>query len=129
MPTLPTSHHESTLAAEEEFLAIVYADEDLLQAEFDAIIAAEWPSPAPDTPADDDAGERSPGRARRQPKGDQARLPNRARHPGIGGWSRQRSPPPRGQAQRKTGRKVMSRRESLVTSDCLPRPPVPPLSA
>ncbi|MEP6650311.1 MAG: hypothetical protein ABJA74_10450, partial [Lapillicoccus sp.] len=83
-----------TLAAEEEFLAIVCADEDLLRAEFDAIIAAEWPSPPPDRPEDDDAVQRSPGTARRQPSGGQARLPNRARHPGIGGWSRQRSPPP-----------------------------------
>jgi len=47
MPTVSTSHHESSLAAEEEFLAIVCSDEDLVRAEFDAIIAAEWPSLPP----------------------------------------------------------------------------------
>ncbi len=108
MPTLATCQHESTLATEEEFLAIVCSDDDLLRAEFDAIIAAQWPSPPPDTPADDDPGERSPGTARRQPTG-QARLPNRARHPGIGGWARQRSPPPRDSYNGRPEREVMSR--------------------
>jgi len=95
MPTVSTSHHESSLAAEEEFLAIVCSDEDLVRAEFDAIIAAEWPSLPPDTPEDDAPVERSPGAARRQPRGRQARLPKWPRHPGVGGWSRQRSPPAR----------------------------------
>ncbi len=94
MPTFPTSQHESTLTAEEEFLAIVCSDEDLLRAEFEAILAAEWPSLPPDPPADDAAVERPPGPARRQPRGSQARLPTRARHPGIDRWSQQRSPPP-----------------------------------
>jgi len=94
MPTVSTRPHESSLAAEEEFFAIVCSDEDLVRAEFDAIIAAEWPSLPPDTP-DDEAVERSPGTAGRQPRSGQVRLPNRARHTGMGGWSRQRSPPPR----------------------------------
>jgi hypothetical protein len=113
MPTLPTSQHESTLAADEEFLAIVCAEEDLLRAEFDAIIAAGWPSPSPDPPADDNAVQRSPGPARRQPNVGQARLPNRApgRHPGIGEWSRQRSPPTRDSRECGHERKVMTRRE------------------
>ncbi len=92
MPTLPTTH-ESAPAAEQEFLAVVYADEDLLRVEFDAIIAGEWPSPPPDTP-EVDAVERAPGPARRQPSGGPARPPERPHHPGVGGWSRQRSPPP-----------------------------------
>ena len=75
MPTVSTRHHDSSLAAEEEFLAIVCSDEDLVRAEFDAIIAAEWPSLPPDTP-DDDAVERSPGTAGRQPRSGQVRLPN-----------------------------------------------------
>ncbi len=115
MPTFPTSQHGSKLADDEEFLAIVCSDEDLLRAEFEALIAAEWPSPPPDTPADDAAVERPPGPARRQPRGGQARLPNRARHPGIGAWSRQRSPPPPDSRNRRQERTVMSRRESLVT--------------
>jgi len=103
MPTITTPHHESTLATKEEFLAILCSDEDLLRAEFDAIIAAEWPSLPPDPPEDDGALERSPGTARHQPTGARVRLPNRPRHPGIGGWARQRSPPPR-DLQLKTGK-------------------------
>lgn len=33
------------VSIEEEFLGLVYADEDWLRAEFDAIIAAQWPPP------------------------------------------------------------------------------------
>jgi hypothetical protein len=36
----------STRAMDEQFCELLCADEDLLRAEFDAIIAAEWPSPA-----------------------------------------------------------------------------------
>jgi len=115
MPTVSTRHHDSSLAAEEEFLAIVCSDEDLVRAEFDAIIAAEWPSFPRGPPEDDDAVERSPGTAGRQPRSGQVRLPNRARHTGIGGWSRQRSPPPRDSRNGKPERKVMSRRESPLT--------------
>ncbi|MDQ1735651.1 MAG: hypothetical protein QOH56_1902 [Pseudonocardiales bacterium] len=96
MPTIPTPHLESTLADEDEFLEILCSDEDLVRAEFDAIIAAEWPSLPPDAPDDDDTVERSPGRTRCAPRGGQAGLPDRPRHPGIGGWSRERSPPPGG---------------------------------
>ena len=60
MPTVSRRHHESSLAAEEEFLAIVCPHEDLVRAEFDAIIAAEWPSLPPGPLKDDDAVERSP---------------------------------------------------------------------
>jgi hypothetical protein len=108
MPTCATSQHGSTLAAEEEFLAIVCSDEDLVRAEFEAIIAAEWPSLPPGAPADGVAVERSPGPARRQPRGGQARLPNGARHPGIDRWSRQRSPPPHDNGHRRQEKKVMS---------------------
>ncbi|HET8600028.1 MAG TPA: hypothetical protein VFL99_06855 [Segeticoccus sp.] len=78
-------------AVEEEFWALICSDEELLNAEFEAIIAAERPSPP--APA---AGRRAyqhrwgmpaPGRV--------DALPPAARpaHPGIDGWSRQRSPP------------------------------------
>lgn len=81
---------------EEEFLELVCSDEDLVQAEFEAIIAAEWPSlPSPpaarplhrpaDRPPTSPAG---PWRV-----GAPGRLASRPRHPGIGGWARQRSPP------------------------------------
>jgi hypothetical protein len=95
MPSVPTLGRESTLAAEDEFLAIVCSDEDLVQAEFDAIIAAQWPGLPPDPPEDDDAVERSPGPMPIPPIRGRARLSDRPHHPGIGGWSRERSPPPR----------------------------------
>jgi len=75
-----------------EFLDLICHDQDLLTAEFDAIIAAEWPTP----PAD---------RARAVTGGSPARgLPGRAadRLDGptcrqqcgrVGGWVRERSPP------------------------------------
>ena len=94
MPTKPGSGH-STRTVDEQFLALICSDEDLLQAEFDAIIAAEWPSPPTTTPrrgpADRCPTGDTPGRAYAGDSGPVAR----PRHPGIGGWVRQRSPPPR----------------------------------
>ncbi len=95
MPTIPAPHQESTLAADDVFLAIVCLDEDVVRAEFDAIIAAEWPDPPPDEPAEHDAVIHSPDAGRQRPANGRAPLDDRPRHPGIGGWSRQRSPPPR----------------------------------
>jgi hypothetical protein len=80
--------------ADEEFLALMCADEQLLRAEFDAIIAAEWASPPPAMP-DRGAGAGRPAREARSRAVDRgAGLPTRPQHPGIGGWARQRSPPP-----------------------------------
>lgn len=80
----------------EEFLDLVCADEDLLRAEFDAIISATWsPPPArpPDSPARADrSGRAGPQQPRWWPSydipssGDQGRSRSR--------WFRQRSPPP-----------------------------------
>jgi hypothetical protein len=39
-----------TPGAQDEFLAVVLADEDLLRAEFDAIVSGSWPPPAHDQP-------------------------------------------------------------------------------
>lgn len=103
MPTISTRHHESTLTTEEEFLAIVCSDEDLMRAEFDAIIAAEWPSPPPDRPENDDLVEPAPRTVRRPPIPNQARRPDQPR--GIRGRSRERSPPP-APAGGGTGRQV-----------------------
>lgn len=104
MPTLATSQQESTLAADEEFLAIVCSDEDLLRAEFDAIVAAEWPSPPPVEPdLGADAGRRL-RRVRHRSQAASAVPPSRPRHPGIGGWTRQRSPPSRGSDNRRQER-------------------------
>jgi hypothetical protein len=92
MPSISTTH--DALAAEDEFLAILCSDEELVRAEFDAIIAAEWPSLPPDPPADDDAPTGSPGPARHRARGARMR-PHRPRHPGVGSWARERSPPAR----------------------------------
>lgn len=37
--------HGTGQSLDEEFLALVYGDEELLTAEFEAIIAANWPAP------------------------------------------------------------------------------------
>lgn len=85
---------EDTL--EEQFLALVCSDEDLLQAEFEAIIAAEWPTPPAAHPPLHRPARRPPGRPAGQWREvTLERLASRPRHPGIGGWARQRSPPNR----------------------------------
>ena len=94
MPTSATAA-EPTLVAAEEFLEIVYADDDLVRAEFDAIVAAEWSAPPPDEPAGDDAVAPAPGWLRPRLTGPNGPggLADRSRRPGIERWLRQRSPP------------------------------------
>ena len=78
---------------DEEFVELMCADEELLRAEFDAIIAQEWSSslPPPDPPAASPRPGPGPG-SHRLPRGSQASA-RRPHHPGADGWSRQRSPP------------------------------------
>ena len=96
MPTQTGPGLGQTGTVDEQFLALLCTDVDLLRAEFDAIIAAEWPSP----PAT------SRGCIRTQPRnaqplgharGHHAPRIIRRRHP-RGGRTRQRSPPPRRKA-------------------------------
>ncbi|MDT4975480.1 MAG: hypothetical protein QOG98_1238 [Pseudonocardiales bacterium] len=75
----------------EEFLALICADDELLRAEFDSIIAAAWgsrsrfrPRPAPPPP---------PGVAHAVGAQDTGNLAIRPQHPGMDRWARQRSPP------------------------------------
>ena len=78
---------------DEEFLELICADEELLRAEFDAIVAQEWSSSPP--PADPPAAPLGPDpgpRPHRPPAGGVA-SPRRPHHPGADGWRRQRSPP------------------------------------
>jgi hypothetical protein len=75
----------------DEFLEMLLADEDLLRAEFDAIIAAAWPSLPPVEPHRGEPADRLPRRHRRRVRA--ARLATRPHHPGVGAWARQRSPP------------------------------------
>ena len=79
--------------AEDQFLDLIYADADLLTAEFDAIIAAAWPDPPADRARPGAAGGQ-PGIGAVHRAAVQVRGPvYQPRHPGIGGWARQRSPP------------------------------------
>jgi len=89
LTTLPTS--ETARRIEEQFLDLIYADTDLLSAEFDAIIAVEWPEPPAEGPAPGVAGGRPRrGASRRAPTPFRGPV-SWPRHPGIGEWAR--SPP------------------------------------
>jgi hypothetical protein len=96
MPTtIPARRREAKPTSDDEFLALVCSDEELLRAEFDAIIAAGWSSPPPDEPNRDGAAKRRPGSAGRRAPSGPSRPPKQRRHPtGTDGWARQRSPPP-----------------------------------
>jgi hypothetical protein len=97
MPTTPATPAPGDATVErsvdEQFLALLCSDEELLQAEFDAIIAAEWPEPPGSLPRPGAAG-RTPERGRpgRCRPGARPRRPQP--HP-LGGDARrrQRSPP------------------------------------
>jgi hypothetical protein len=90
---LHTDDVDATPNTDEQFLELLCGDEDLLRAEFDAIIAAEWPSPPPAEPECGAGAEQRPRRGWQRRKAGVAARPNQPRHPGIGGWTRQRSPP------------------------------------
>jgi hypothetical protein len=79
-------------SVDEQFLDLVCDNTDLLGAEFDAIIAAEWPTRPVDRLGVLTAC-RHPGDGAVRWVVDIAHVPTRPRHPGIGGWARQRSPP------------------------------------
>ena len=95
MPTTPATGDTITGTVDEQFLDLICSDEDLLRAEFDAIITAEWPSPPANTPGRGAADGRPASGAHRQPVVRVAGPVARPRHPGIGGWARQLSPRPR----------------------------------
>jgi len=82
-----------TRTVDEQFMQMICNDEELLVAEFEAIIAAEWPAP----PAHQGEPKATSGLAARQ--GRYLIAPfvggpvSRPGHPGVDGWARQRSPP------------------------------------
>ena len=80
-------------ALDDEFLELVCSDEELLRAEFDAIIAREWES-SPSRPGPPDAAS-PPGRGdrRRRDWWSGRCAPSGPDHPVTSGWRRQRSPP------------------------------------
>ena len=65
-PTLQPDGFKATRSTDEQFLDLLLADEDLLRAEFDAIIAAEWPGQPPGRPGRGARAERRPGGTRRR---------------------------------------------------------------
>jgi len=95
MPTTPGTADTTARTVDEQFLDLIYSDQELLAAEFNAIIAAEWPSP-PANPHGRGATDRPPpvGQPTAQPTLPTTRA-SRPQHPDTGGWARQRSPPPR----------------------------------
>lgn len=105
MPTTPATRGTSARTVDERFLDLICNDQDLLDAEFDAIIAAEWPGP-PTDPAGRGVtgGEHPVSGAARWVSTHVGGAASRPRHPGIGGWARQRSPPPGQPDRRRTGR-------------------------
>jgi hypothetical protein len=50
MPSTARTGEATVQSVEEQFCELICSDAELLAAEFDAIIAAEWPDPPADTP-------------------------------------------------------------------------------
>jgi hypothetical protein len=92
MPTTLVTGETTARTVDEQFLDLVCHEQDLLAAEFDAIIAAEWPTPPADRPGRGAVGRHADGEADRTADPVPGSV-SRPRHPGVGGWARQRSPP------------------------------------
>jgi hypothetical protein len=104
----------ATRGTNERFVELVCADEDLLRAEFDAIIAARWPSPPPAEPDHRSDTRPHPRRARHRRDANAALRPIRPRHHDISALTRQRSPRPQLPTPT-TGRQVIAPREPIPT--------------
>jgi hypothetical protein len=79
-------------ATDEQLADLICNDPELLAAEFDAIVAAEWPTPPVERLRHATAAgppDQTLGRLALEV----TTLAARPRHPGIGGWARERSPP------------------------------------
>jgi len=93
MPQIcPPGSVDDTCSTEEQFLDLLLADQELLRAEFNAIIAAEWPGPPPDLPDRRVRGEPDPDRRRRY-RATATTVPGTRRRPHVDESARQRSPP------------------------------------
>ena len=76
MPTNPGTGGSLARTIDEQFLALMCFNEDLLRAEFDAIITAEWPRPA---------GEHTGPRSRPPAPRERCTPPHSRSHCGTGG--------------------------------------------
>ncbi len=94
MPTITSATNPTTAdTRDEEFLDLVCADEQLLKAEFDAIIAQAWPmGPPPAGPQPAPRAVSPSPRPDPAPSGRQMSPPE-SHHCGDSGRGRQRSPP------------------------------------
>ena len=91
MSTLTETRYDPATA--EDFLSIVLSDDELVRAEFEAIVAEQWPD---EPPGRGDGEEREEPSAGRAPLGAGAARPSssaRCRNEPIDRWWRQRSPP------------------------------------
>ena len=86
------TRNADTRSAEEQFLDLLLADDELLRAEFDAIIAAEWPGSPPNLPHRRVLGEPDPD-GKRRPRATATKAPGPRRRPHVDKSARQRSPP------------------------------------
>ena len=111
----PAIGDTSAWAVDEQFLDLISRDADLLTAWFNAVVAAEWPTPPADRPGSGAAGGHPGGGETRRAAGVVRGPVSRPRHPGIGGWVRQRSPPLRGPVLHQTERGVIATREPSLT--------------
>ncbi len=85
-----------------QFLDLVLADDQLVQAEFEAIVAHEWDCAPPAESVGSPVGERFPvGPSCRRLVSSAPRPPGPLPGPGKGEWSRQRSPPRATQSQKR----------------------------
>jgi hypothetical protein len=80
---------------QERFFELVYADEELLRAEFDAIIAEEWGQLTPPTQRRPTRPPPPPAQRRERHRGSAGAPPSRRHHRAGEGRSRQRAPPAR----------------------------------
>ena len=93
--TTPARRANAEHSSDEKFLALVCSEEDLLRAEFDAIIAAAWPDPPSREPHRDRAPQHRPRSVRHRTPPGLAGPATPPRPPGTAGPARQRSPPAR----------------------------------
>jgi len=83
----------SAWTVDRQLLDVICSDADLLAAEFDAIIAAEWPTPPSGSAGQGAAGGHPRNGATRRAAGAVRGPVSRVQHLAIGEWVRQRSPP------------------------------------
>jgi hypothetical protein len=108
------------LTADERFIELLCADADLLRAEFDAIIATEWPDRPPVDPTSGARAERGRRQARQRRVVGAGDWPSLPAHPGGSGRVRPRSPPQatRSGAVHAEGRNVLDQPAHSALSCC-----------